>query len=111
MDRPHPTCGEQILLGGSLGQPHRALPTGLATRAKRRPLQEDRVPLPARTHFCGKHPWIAGARIARRSKQYRFAEASRPKLIKEGAAFFGSGDSSEPIVIGDADFGGRRRLA
>ncbi len=74
-------------------------------------MRKDGVLLPARTYFRRKHVWIAGARIARRSKQHRFAESKRAELIKEGAAFFGSGESGEPIVVGRADFRGRHRLA
>jgi hypothetical protein len=69
------------------------------------------VLLSARKYFRRKHPWIAGARVARRSKQHYFAEANCPKLLKKGAAFFGSGDSGEPIVVRGADFGSRQPLA
>jgi hypothetical protein len=60
----------------------------------------------AREDLGGNHLWIPGARVADSPQQIRFPEAGRPELIEEGAAFFGSGDSCEPVLIGGSYFAG-----
>jgi hypothetical protein len=52
-----------------------------------------------RAHFSGEHVGILRASIACRLNESRFTESRCPKFRKEGAALFGSGDSSEPICF------------
>jgi hypothetical protein len=59
-----------------------------------------------RVHFSGEHVGIFRASIARRPNDNRFTESGGSKFCKEGAAFLGSSDSSEPILFARPNFGG-----
>ncbi len=48
---------------------------------------------------------MAGSGVAHGPEHNHFAKAGGSKLIKEGAAFFGTGDSGKPVVLAGLDLG------
>jgi hypothetical protein len=62
----------------------------------------------SRAHLRGEYRRMPGARIALRCEHYHLAEPGSPELVKEGATFFCSRDSCEPVIFGGADFRSQR---
>jgi hypothetical protein len=55
--------------------------------------------LAAGVDLCRQDLEIFGSSVAQRAQQLYFGKASGPKFIKEGATFFGSGNSGEPVCL------------
>jgi hypothetical protein len=57
------------------------------------------IPLSAGVHLGGEHTGILRPVIAHRSQDDSLLESGSQKLLQEGTAFPGAGDSGKPFVL------------